>query len=107
MSHSKWSRRRVIKGALATGIAIPAILHIRSALAAYPERPIRFVVANTPAARPTSPRASSPLRSSKQPARPSSSKTAAAAPVATSAWAMRQAPRRMATPSCSRPTPIR
>ena len=48
MSHSKWSRRRVIKGALATGIAIPAILHIRSALAAYPERPIRFVVANTP-----------------------------------------------------------
>ena len=48
MSHSKWSRRRVIKGALATGVAIPAILHIRSALAAYPERPIRFVVANTP-----------------------------------------------------------
>ena len=48
MSHSRWSRRRVIKGALATGVAIPAILHIRSALAAYPERPIRFVVANTP-----------------------------------------------------------
>ena len=48
MSHSKWSRRRVIKGALAAGAAMPAILHIRSALAAYPERPIRFVVANTP-----------------------------------------------------------
>jgi tripartite-type tricarboxylate transporter receptor subunit TctC len=48
MSHSKWSRRRVIKGALATGVVIPAILHVRSALAAYPERPIRFVVANTP-----------------------------------------------------------
>ena len=48
MSHSKWSRRRVIKGALAAGVAIPAILHVRSALAAYPERPIRFVVANTP-----------------------------------------------------------
>ena len=48
MSHSRWSRRRVIKGALAAGAAMPAIVHIRSALAAYPERPIRFVVANTP-----------------------------------------------------------
>jgi tripartite-type tricarboxylate transporter receptor subunit TctC len=48
MSHSRWSRRRVIKGALATGVAIPAILQLRPALAAYPERPIRFVVANTP-----------------------------------------------------------
>jgi tripartite-type tricarboxylate transporter receptor subunit TctC len=38
----------VIKGALATGVAIPAILQLRPALAAYPERPIRFVVANTP-----------------------------------------------------------
>ena len=48
MSHSKWSRRHVIKGALTAGAAMPAILHIHSALAAYPERPIRFVVANTP-----------------------------------------------------------
>jgi tripartite-type tricarboxylate transporter receptor subunit TctC len=48
MSHPKWSRRRVIKGALAVGVATPAILRVRSALAAYPERPVRFVVANTP-----------------------------------------------------------
>ncbi len=48
MSHSRWSRRRVIKGALAAGVAMPSVLHVRSALAAYPERPVRFVVANTP-----------------------------------------------------------
>ena len=48
MSHSKWSRRRVIKSALAAGVAMPAVLNARSAFAAYPERPVRFVVANTP-----------------------------------------------------------
>jgi tripartite-type tricarboxylate transporter receptor subunit TctC len=43
------SRRRVVTGALAAGIAAPALLRIRSALAAgYPERPVKFVVANTP-----------------------------------------------------------
>jgi len=44
------SRRRIIKGAgvLAAGIAAPSILNIRSAYAAYPERPIKIVVANTP-----------------------------------------------------------
>jgi tripartite-type tricarboxylate transporter receptor subunit TctC len=42
------SRRRVIKGALAMGIAAPAILRATSALAAYPERPVRIIVANTP-----------------------------------------------------------
>ena len=42
------SRRRVIKGALAAGVAAPALLRTRAALAAYPERPVRFVVANTP-----------------------------------------------------------
>ena len=42
------SRRRVIKGVLATGIAAPAILRATSALAAYPERPVRIIVANTP-----------------------------------------------------------
>ena len=44
------SRRRIIKGAgvLAAGIAAPAFLHIRSAYAAYPERPVKIVVANTP-----------------------------------------------------------
>ena len=45
------SRRRVIKGAaaLAAGIAAPAILfRAGPAFAAYPERPVRVVVANTP-----------------------------------------------------------
>jgi tripartite-type tricarboxylate transporter receptor subunit TctC len=44
------SRRRIIKGAgaLAAGIAAPALLGIRSAYAAYPERPVKIVVANTP-----------------------------------------------------------
>jgi tripartite-type tricarboxylate transporter receptor subunit TctC len=44
------SRRRVIKNAaaLAAGIATPALLPIRSAYAAYPDRPVRIVVANTP-----------------------------------------------------------
>jgi tripartite-type tricarboxylate transporter receptor subunit TctC len=44
------SRRRVIKAAaaLAAGIAAPALLRIGSALAAYPERPIKIVVANSP-----------------------------------------------------------
>jgi tripartite-type tricarboxylate transporter receptor subunit TctC len=48
MIQSRWSRRRVIKGAVAAGVAMPGILSVRSAVAAYPERPIRFVVANTP-----------------------------------------------------------
>src|SRR6202140_5337970 len=44
------SRRGFVKvaGALAAGIAAPAFLHIRSAYAAYPERPVKIVVANTP-----------------------------------------------------------
>ena len=45
------SRRRLIKtmtGALAAGIAGPAVLRIGAALAAYPEHPIRIVVANSP-----------------------------------------------------------
>src|SRR6185369_1878482 len=44
------SRRRVIKtaGALAAGAMAPAILRIGSALAAYPDRPLKIVVANTP-----------------------------------------------------------
>jgi tripartite-type tricarboxylate transporter receptor subunit TctC len=41
------SRRRVI-GYLAAGIAAPAVLRVTPALAAYPERPIRIIVANTP-----------------------------------------------------------
>ena len=44
------SRRQVIKaaGAVAAGITAPAILRVHSAFAAYPERPLRIVVANTP-----------------------------------------------------------
>jgi tripartite-type tricarboxylate transporter receptor subunit TctC len=42
------SRRHVIKGLLTAGIATPVILHVGSALAAYPERPVRIIVANTP-----------------------------------------------------------
>jgi len=44
------SRRRVIKTAcaLAAGIAAPAVLRVRSAYADYPDRPVKFVVANTP-----------------------------------------------------------
>lgn len=44
------SRRQIIKGAgvLAAGVAAPSILSIRSACAAYPERPVKIVVANTP-----------------------------------------------------------
>src|SRR5215468_8121482 len=44
------TRRRIIKAAAALvgGIAAPAFLRIGSALAAYPERPVRIVVANTP-----------------------------------------------------------
>lgn len=44
------SRRSIIKGAgaLAAGIAAPALLRVRSAYAAYPDRPVKIVVANTP-----------------------------------------------------------
>jgi tripartite-type tricarboxylate transporter receptor subunit TctC len=44
------SRRRVIKGAaaLAAGVVAPAVLRIGSAFAAYPDRPVKIVVANTP-----------------------------------------------------------
>jgi tripartite-type tricarboxylate transporter receptor subunit TctC len=42
------SRRRMLKGALAAGVAAPAFLRIRSAYAAYPDRPVKIVVANTP-----------------------------------------------------------
>jgi tripartite-type tricarboxylate transporter receptor subunit TctC len=44
------SRRAIVKAAatLAAGIATPAFLRVRSARAAYPDRPVKFVVANTP-----------------------------------------------------------
>ncbi len=42
------SRRHIIKGLLTAGVATPAILRAGTAFAAYPERPVRIVVANTP-----------------------------------------------------------
>jgi len=48
MSHPTWTRRRAVKAAVAAALATPAILRTRSALAAYPERPVRVIVANTP-----------------------------------------------------------
>jgi len=44
------SRRALMKGvgAVAAGIAAPALLRVRSAYAAYPERTVKVVVANTP-----------------------------------------------------------
>ena len=47
---ARLSRRRIIKaaGVIAAGVAAPAILRVRSAYAAYPERPVKIIVANTP-----------------------------------------------------------
>jgi tripartite-type tricarboxylate transporter receptor subunit TctC len=38
----------MLKGALAAGVAAPAVLRVTSAFAAYPDRPVKIVVANTP-----------------------------------------------------------
>jgi tripartite-type tricarboxylate transporter receptor subunit TctC len=50
MLNTGLSRRRIIKSAsaLAVGIAAPIFLRLRSALAAYPERPVKIVVPNSP-----------------------------------------------------------
>ena len=44
------SRRAIIRSAtvVAAGIAAPALMRVRSAYADYPDRPVKFVVANTP-----------------------------------------------------------
>ena len=47
-ARSALSRRRLIQGALVAGVAAPAVLRGHSAYAAYPERPVKIVVANTP-----------------------------------------------------------
>jgi len=50
-AHLALSRRRVVKhaaAAVAAGLAAPSFLHIRSAYAGYPDRPVKIVVANTP-----------------------------------------------------------
>src|SRR5262249_61810607 len=41
------SRRHLLK-ALAAGVAAPAVLRTSPAFAAYPERPVKIVVANSP-----------------------------------------------------------
>jgi tripartite-type tricarboxylate transporter receptor subunit TctC len=48
--HSAPSRRSIIKGvgALAAGVAAPVFLRVRAAYAAYPDRPVKIIVANTP-----------------------------------------------------------
>jgi tripartite-type tricarboxylate transporter receptor subunit TctC len=50
ITSAKPSRRRVLKGAAAitAGLAAPIFLKVGSALAAYPDRPVKIVVANTP-----------------------------------------------------------
>jgi tripartite-type tricarboxylate transporter receptor subunit TctC len=50
IAHSPLSRRGIIKGVsvLAAGVVAPALLRVRSAYAAYPDRPVKIVVANTP-----------------------------------------------------------
>ena len=49
-STARPTRRRLIQaaGALAAGIAAPAVLRVTPAFAAYPERPMKILVANTP-----------------------------------------------------------
>ena len=42
------SRRGVVKGAVAAVVAAPALFRVRAAYANYPDRPVKFVVANTP-----------------------------------------------------------
>ncbi|HYI91310.1 MAG TPA: tripartite tricarboxylate transporter substrate-binding protein [Beijerinckiaceae bacterium] len=43
-----FSRREIVRSALAAGVAAPAFLRATSALAAFPDRTIRIVVANSP-----------------------------------------------------------
>ena len=42
------SRRSVVKGVVAAVVAAPALFRVRAAYANYPDRPVKFVVANTP-----------------------------------------------------------
>ena len=49
-ARSATTRRGIVKGAaaLAAGIAAPTLLRVCPAFADYPDRPVKFVVANTP-----------------------------------------------------------
>ena len=95
------SRRRVLKmtAALAAGVAAPAILRVDSALAAYPDRPVKIVVANTPGGPSDIVARLTAAALEQKPARPSSSKTAVA-PVAISAWDLSRTRTPTATPFC-------
>ena len=47
--HTRLTRRSLVKGAGAlAAVAAPALIGVRAALAAYPERPVKIIVANTP-----------------------------------------------------------
>lgn len=46
-SSARPSRRQIMVGATAVGLAAPSILRIPTAYAAYPDKPVRIVVANT------------------------------------------------------------
>lgn len=50
LAPSGFSRRRLLKiaGVAAAGVTAPAVLRLAPALAAYPERPVKIIVANTP-----------------------------------------------------------
>jgi tripartite-type tricarboxylate transporter receptor subunit TctC len=47
-SKRRFSRRDLVKAATAIGLTAPALLRVTPAFAAYPDRPIKIVVANTP-----------------------------------------------------------
>jgi tripartite-type tricarboxylate transporter receptor subunit TctC len=42
------TRRQLIRTALAAGLAAPAMLRVNTALAAFPDRPVRIIAAVTP-----------------------------------------------------------
>src|SRR5690349_21191079 len=48
LDKSQLSRRVIVKRLLTASVAAPAIFRAGIALAAYPERPVRIIVANTP-----------------------------------------------------------
>ena len=91
---------------LAAGVAAPALLRIRSAYAAYPDRPVKIVVANTPGG--PSDIVGRIIAAALQ---QSTGKTFIIENIGGAGGniglAMPRAPNRTATRSCSQPTPIR
>ena len=95
------TRRRIVKGAgaLVAGIVAPALVGQRAARADYPDRPVKFVVANTPGGPSDIVTASLPRRSINRPAKLLSSKIGAEL-AAISVWNTWRAPIPMATRFC-------